>query len=126
MRLTDEMLEAVIDENERELNVYKTFNPLIDRNLVRKVGSVIRNMYIDTMLDYVGDIHDEEFFYGIPKEGRSKMVDMLDQYKRTTGMNTQTYNAILGHTLSSLEYLMIVEYERAIDGDCDSIIFNVR
>ena len=41
--------------------------------------------------------------------------------------NAFTYDAILDNSISSLEYLMLLQYEIAIDAeDCDSLIFNIN
>jgi hypothetical protein len=119
------MLENVIYENEQEAKNYKP-KGLTNKRQVDSVCQIIRNMYFDCMVEFMGDIHDEEFFYNIPTEDRKVMVETIRRFRKNSTMTQSTYDAIMALSLSSLEYLMIIEYEKEIDGDCDSIVFSIK
>ena len=125
-RLTEDMLDRVIDANLNELTNYKKINPFVELQTLQKCCHIVRSMYYDSLIDFVGDIHEEEFYYNIPSHDRRKILDELKRLKIALGMNKYTYEAILKHSISSLEILMLDEYENVIEGDCDSIIFSIK
>ena len=83
-------------------------------------------MYYDILIDYLGLIKPENFYYNLPNTERREIIRELKRLRVAKGINSFTYDAIIDNSISSLEYLMIVEYEDVIDGDCDSIIFNIK
>ncbi len=123
-RLTEEMLDTVVYQNWQDVINFTTTNAAINITILRDACHTVRSMYYDTFIDYVGTIQDEDFFYTIPELERKEIIDELQNVNPTT--NAFTYDAILDNSVSSLEFLMLLEYEKVIDGDCDSIIFNVR
>lgn len=125
-RLTEEMLDNVIDNNDAELARYKKRNPFIDLPALKKCCHIVRFMYYDALIEYVGDIHEEDFYYNIPSTDRRKILDEIKRLKLSKGINKYTYEAILRHSVSSLELLMLEEYENVIEGDCDSVIFSIK
>jgi hypothetical protein len=127
IRLTEEMLENVIYENQEEINNFKPNNSYTNTTLVEAVCQVVRNMYFDCLFEYLNDIHDEDFYYQIPAKERTEIIEVINRSRKNTAMTKQTFDAIMALSVSSLEYLMIVEYEKEIDsGDCDTVIFNVK
>lgn len=122
-RLTEEMLENVTFQNWQDVINFTTTNAAINITVLRDACHNVRSLYYDCMIDYVGQILDEDFFYSIPEIERKEIIDELQNVNPTT--NAFTYDAILDNSISSLEFLMLIEYEKIIDGDCDSIIFNV-
>ena len=122
-RLTEEMLENVIFQNWQDIDNYTTTNAAINITILRDSCHTVRNMYYDFLVDYIGTIQNEDFFYIIPDIERKEILTELKNVNPTT--NAFTYDAILDNSISSLEFLMLLQYEEVIDGDCDSIIFNV-
>jgi len=122
-RLTEEMLDEVVYQNWQDVINFTTTNAAINITILRDACHTARSMYYDVLVDYVGEIKDEDFFYSIPEIERKEIIDELQNVNPTT--NAFTYDAILDNSISSLEFLMLLEYEKVIDGDCDSIIFNV-
>lgn len=122
-RLTEEMLESVIYENWQEVDNYKSKNPSINPHILEDACHTIRQMFYDSLEQYVGKICDEDFFYSIPSEDRKKIIIEM----KNVTCNAFTYDAIMDLGINSLEYLMLLQYEIAIDADdCDSIIFNMN
>lgn len=123
IRLTEEMLENVIYENWQETINYKSKNPSINLPILRAECHTVRLMYYDSLESYVGKICNEDFFYSIPSVDRKQIIKIM----KNVNCNSFTFDAIMDSSISSLEYLMLLQYEIAIDADdCDSIIFNIN
>lgn len=122
-RLTEEMLQNVTYKNWQDEINYTTTNPAINITILREACNTVRNMYYDVIVDYIGTIQSEEFFYGIPEIERKEILDEL--WNSYSTENSLTYDAIMDNSISSLEFLMLLQYENITEGDCDSIIFNI-
>ena len=117
------MLENVIYENWQEVDNYKSKNPSINLHSLKDACHDVRQMYYDSLEQYVGTIQGEDFFYSIPSVDRKLIIKII----KNVNCNSFTFDAILNNSISSLEYLMLLQYEIAIDAeDCDSIIFNIN
>ena len=122
-RLTEEMLESVIYDNWNEVDNYKSKNPSVNLHILKDACHDVRQMFYDSLEQYVGTIQPESFFYSIPTEDRKKIIIEM----KNVTCNAFTYDAIKDLGINSLEYLMLLQYEIAIDADdCDSIIFNIN
>lgn len=122
-RLTEEMLENVIYENWQEVDNYKSKNLSINLHILKDACHDVRQMYYDSLEKFVGTIQKEDFFYSIPLTDRKQIIKIM----KNVTCNAFTYDAILDNSISSLEYLMLLQYEIAIDAeDCDSLIFNIN
>jgi len=120
------MLDNVIDANEDELDNYNRINPFVDILVLKQCCDVVRLLYYDSLYSYIGGIYEEDFYYNIPTPDRRDILQEITRIKTSSGMSKYTYNAILKHSVSSLELLMLEEYENVIEGECNSLIFSIK
>lgn len=128
-RLTEQMLQDVIFQNWDEVDKFSTTNknPLINVQHVIGACHIIRQMYFDALNIYVSEIQAEDFYYSIPTEERKEILNEIQNLKISEGFNQPTIKGIISYSVSSLELLMLTEYEEAINTDnCESIIFNFK